>query len=783
MGHRYYGDEQAYQTSLDFQPNIVLMMLGTNDASSYYVSNYSQTGWNDDVKAEFKKDYSGLLESYLDLESEPKVYIVLPSYSYEVTEYTDEYGELIVLNRQSNLENYVIPALKEIADEYDLDIIDMQSFTSNHKEWFPDKIHPDRIGYGYMAEEFARHIYAYLGIESSSLVAHWDFVDDGTGNALADKADGKNPLSIGTTGNVAISNGQATITQNGYLQATAAGLNVSESMTVFVRVKVDKIGWNTLLHKHYMEGSTADTSRGYSLSLYPNQESVRYNGTMLRYRENYFTHDSMVADEWREMAIVVNKDEEGFYTYKFLMSKNEATEDGNDFVTYYTRKTPIAEHVAPGQDLFIGNTSSPETSNVTRVFDDIQIYNKALSANELATLINPTDLKEGNNTTSYYLKSLDNTAGFGYLEHVARYSAETAQESVTLTPVAEDAGVVIKVNNEVVSSGDSKVIYLVEGANTVNITLGDGTNVFRTYTISITRNALMTEKLAALVAKVNKYENTGYDAWNSFAEALEQAETLLESENLNEDDARKSYKALSQAETQLFSQENLPAISLKGFRHVTLEDFGLTSKTYTTHEAGNLDTVFDQTILSIKVDFDEYWYDANRIDIGAFDLWLWKETLLRMDRTSSAIPNIDENYVGIDLSKAGITSGLDEFLLQISFEYKDYDGDGADDGMLVNVYANGKLVSTKDYTGCRLENMSRTLQIQQSIEGHSMTVNSVIGDAHADGALDPRDLVAVAKKASGTDLGNPYENTVADVNRQEPVDKTDVVVLRSKLLE
>ena len=101
----------------------------------------------------------------------------------------------------------------------------------------------------------------------------------------------------------------------------------------------------------------------------------------------------------------------------------------------------------------------------------------------------------------------------------------------------------------------------------------------------------------------------------------------------------------------------------------------------------------------------------------------------------------------------------------------------------VNVYANGKLVSTKDYTGCRLENMSRTLQIQQSIEGHSMTVNSVIGDAHADGALDPRDLVAVAKKASGTDLGNTYENTVADVNRQEPVDKTDVVVLRSKLLE
>lgn len=780
MGHRYYGDEQAYQTSLDFAPNIVLMMLGTNDASDYYVSNYSETGWNDNVKEEFKKDYSGLLESYLNLATNPKVYIVLPTYCYEVTEYTDGNGELIVLNRQSNLENYVIPALREIADEYDIEIIDMQSFTSDHEEWFPDKIHPDEIGYSYMAGEFARHIYEYLGVEVSSLVAHWDFVDDGTGNGLADKASGKNPLNVGTTGNVQVSNGQAIITGNGYLQAVAAGLNVDESMTVFVRAKVDKLGWCTLLNKHYSDGSNVLNTKGYILSLYPQEEGVPRNGTMLRYKENYFTHDSMVAGEWREMAIVVNKDQEGFYTYKFLMSKNEATADGNDFVTYYTRKTPIAEHVAPSTDLIIG---SSETESVTRYFDDIQIYNRALTADELAKLINPSDLNEGNDTKSYHLKSLDNTLGFGYFEHIAKYTAATEQESVTLTPVAEDAGVVIKVNNEVVSSGNSKVIYLVEGANTVNITLGDGTNVYRTYTISITRNALMTEKLAALVAKVNKYENTGYDTWDSFAEALEQAEALLESENLNEDDARKSYKALSQAETQLFTQKNLPAISLKGFRHVTLEDFGLTSKTYTTHEAGNLDTIFDQTILSIKVDFDEYYYDANRIDIGAFDLWLWKDTLLRMDRTSSAIPNIDENYVGIDLSKAGITSGLDEFLLQISFEYKDYDGDGADDGMLVNVYANGKLVSTKDYTGCRLENMSRTLQIQQSIEGHSMTVNSVIGDAHADGALDPRDLVAVAKKASGTDLGNTYENTVADVNRQEPVDKTDVVVLRSKLLE
>ena len=84
---------------------------------------------------------------------------------------------------------------------------------------------------------------------------------------------------------------------------------------------------------------------------------------------------------------------------------------GDDFVLFYTRKTPIAEHVSASKDLIIGTAMSgntPENSTITRMFDDIQIYSRALTTDELAVLIDASKLKEGNDTTSYHLKSLDN---------------------------------------------------------------------------------------------------------------------------------------------------------------------------------------------------------------------------------------------------------------------------------------------------------------------------------------------------------------------------------------
>ena len=53
-------------------PNIVLFLLGTNDAKSH--------NWNQD---RFIKDYTEMVQTYLDLKSKPDVYVMIPPPLYQ----------------------------------------------------------------------------------------------------------------------------------------------------------------------------------------------------------------------------------------------------------------------------------------------------------------------------------------------------------------------------------------------------------------------------------------------------------------------------------------------------------------------------------------------------------------------------------------------------------------------------------------------------------------------------------------------------------------------------
>ncbi|MDE6111515.1 MAG: hypothetical protein K2F65_06340, partial [Eubacterium sp.] len=60
-----YIKEKLYQQSLDFKPDIVIIMLGSNDTK--------KTNWN---KEKFINDYCEIIDSYLNLSSKPKLYIL-----------------------------------------------------------------------------------------------------------------------------------------------------------------------------------------------------------------------------------------------------------------------------------------------------------------------------------------------------------------------------------------------------------------------------------------------------------------------------------------------------------------------------------------------------------------------------------------------------------------------------------------------------------------------------------------------------------------------------------
>ena len=136
-----YWTTAKYTQGKEFNPDIAIIMLGTNDAST---RNWVQSGI-ENIRQVFKEDYRSLVREYKELGA--YVIIALPTTCY------GGWSE-----RTPNLENDIIPALYELAEEENTGLVDMHSFTANHRDWFPDDLHPNNTSYGYFAAEFAKYV-------------------------------------------------------------------------------------------------------------------------------------------------------------------------------------------------------------------------------------------------------------------------------------------------------------------------------------------------------------------------------------------------------------------------------------------------------------------------------------------------------------------------------------------------------------------------------------------------------------------------------------------------
>lgn len=133
-----YTKEKLYRQSLDFQPDIVVIMLGSNDSK--------ENNWN---KEKFVKDYCEIISSYLQLESSPKVYALIPPPLFEVR------GKVMWRLRKDVMANEIDPAVKEVADKMGIRCIDMYSVFENKKDLFSDGVHPNSRG----SKLFAQTVY------------------------------------------------------------------------------------------------------------------------------------------------------------------------------------------------------------------------------------------------------------------------------------------------------------------------------------------------------------------------------------------------------------------------------------------------------------------------------------------------------------------------------------------------------------------------------------------------------------------------------------------------
>jgi acyl-CoA thioesterase-1 len=131
-------NETGFQVAKQFQPNIVVVILGTNDANTLY----------NETKSDFIAGYIALVSEFQTLASKPKVYLVLPP--------------PIFSNNASLSQTYfmetVIPSIRQVAGQAGLPLIDAYTPLLDNSKVFEDGVHPNAEG----AYIIARNVYAEL---------------------------------------------------------------------------------------------------------------------------------------------------------------------------------------------------------------------------------------------------------------------------------------------------------------------------------------------------------------------------------------------------------------------------------------------------------------------------------------------------------------------------------------------------------------------------------------------------------------------------------------------
>lgn len=133
-----YWDEQDFQDALAWEPDVVVIKLGTNDTKPQ--------NWQ--YSDEFVADYEAMIDVFAALPSKPKIWICYPVPAFE--ERFSIRGEIIT--------EEVIPMIDRIADHKQVPIIDLYKALDGRGDLFPDGIHPDTEGAGLIAEAVAEEI-------------------------------------------------------------------------------------------------------------------------------------------------------------------------------------------------------------------------------------------------------------------------------------------------------------------------------------------------------------------------------------------------------------------------------------------------------------------------------------------------------------------------------------------------------------------------------------------------------------------------------------------------
>lgn len=149
-GDQPYVKRDIYQTALSYDADIIVFMMGTNDAKP--------ENWTD---AEgFMQDYIELLGSFCEGEKSPQIYIGLCTEAFYSKD-EDKSSGITSYDIQPAVIDEIVDAISfhAVNSGFAIKTVDIHSLSEAHPEWFEvDGIHPNNDGAKAMAEEIAKAI-------------------------------------------------------------------------------------------------------------------------------------------------------------------------------------------------------------------------------------------------------------------------------------------------------------------------------------------------------------------------------------------------------------------------------------------------------------------------------------------------------------------------------------------------------------------------------------------------------------------------------------------------
>lgn len=132
-----YIESDEYNESLKSNPDVVFLMLGTNDAKTF----------NWDAEA-YEKGLEKLVESYKKLSSKPVVFLMRSPYCYAI----NENGEAEYSIQADVVTGELGDCVARVAEKTGVEVVDMFEVTEGQDDLYTDGIHFNADGYTLIAE-------------------------------------------------------------------------------------------------------------------------------------------------------------------------------------------------------------------------------------------------------------------------------------------------------------------------------------------------------------------------------------------------------------------------------------------------------------------------------------------------------------------------------------------------------------------------------------------------------------------------------------------------------